>query len=149
MRQACAHPSLALARVDMDALEMKIDNTAAKGNVTPPSGNSSSSNPLRRPSQKDGEVDELSGVVDALAVKQNTCGLCAEPLSEDDDREEETRTYCDDCQVDFGQYDKLSFSTKIKRMMRILEDIRVEGTGRKTIVFSQVFFFFFWILPSF
>lgn len=121
MRQACSHPSLITKSSieDKDALE---DSALSRPATPPPSA-----------SNKASSVDDLLSGLEGLSVgPAPKCALCNEPTPSREAR------YCALCDAQLGKYSRLQFSTKIKRLLKCLEDIRREGKGRKTIIFSQV-----------
>lgn len=123
MRQACSHPSLITGSStlsDREALE--APNPAAE---------------RAAPTEED-DLSALIGGLGGLAVsgkEERMCALCVvEPSA---GREE---TYCAGCRRQMEGFERkgLVFSTKVRRMMKVLEGIREEDPKRKTIVFSQV-----------
>lgn len=131
MRQACSHPSLITgsARDDKEGVE------APAAIVTRPSSPTKASSSAKKDSSADDDLDALIGGLGSLAVDNagpRICALCPEPSRGKDEG------YCADCHEELGRYSRLTFSTKIRRMMKCLDDIRRESPEKKTIVFSQV-----------
>lgn len=118
MRQACSHPSLITGSntiTDREALD--APDPAALAAAVP-------------------EEDDLSSLLTGLGGLSmkggRQCALCEKPSRGPEE------AYCRECYLELGSYGNLLMSTKIRRMLRVLEEIRKEGKGRKTIVFSQV-----------
>lgn len=117
MRQACSHPALVTGSsiyLDDDALEPEPQR--------------------QKPASADETVDIVGGL-DKLAVNaaEVSCLLCDTPA-------DEGAAYCGIHTSEGAKYPKLKFSTKIRKMISTLEEIRAESSTRKTIVFSQVRF---------
>lgn len=119
MRQACSHPSLVAGKSAVDD-EEALEPVAQKD----------------VPVEEEDDLDALTGALSGLAVAstslESPCALCPSPAVS------ATNAYCRSCEQEMKQYGNLKFSTKIRKIMGILEEIRKEGKGKKTIVFSQV-----------
>lgn len=130
MRQACSHPSLITgsARDDKEGLEAPA--VAPSGLATPRQAADVNQ------TDRAGDDDDLDGLIGGLGSLDvggpRPCALCPKPARAKDE------SYCVDCHEELGRYGRLTFSTKIRRMLKCLEDIRKEGPEKKTIVFSQV-----------
>ncbi|KAK4047373.1 hypothetical protein OIV83_005420 [Microbotryomycetes sp. JL201] len=124
MRQACSHPSLVTKKgVDEDDDPDSLEKTAARTNPSTPVVN--------KLVAKD-ELDDLLSGLGALSVQAPpTCLVCPSPAKNS------TAKYCQDCNLLFEKHSKLHFSTKVRQLLKCLNDIRKEGRGHKTIVFSQ------------
>ncbi|KAK4705557.1 hypothetical protein P7C70_g628, partial [Phenoliferia sp. Uapishka_3] len=114
MRQACSHPALVTGHSikDSEALEPEVQQ--------------------QKPASAEETLDDLIGGLGKLNVEAPivACVLCEKPA-------EEGGAYCEDCSSEGTKYGSLKFSTKIRRMIGTLEEIRTESKSRKTIVFSQ------------
>ncbi|KAG8906365.1 hypothetical protein FRB99_007049 [Tulasnella sp. 403] len=127
LRQACCHPQLCTknARVDADAIDPK-----AKANTK----------------DEVDEADDLAGMLERLEVRENKCEMCQEVL-----RPGVKGQFCPDCEVqvvvkakakgpstDDGEPQQLSSSTKIRKLLELLEKVDKDSEGKdKVIVFSQ------------
>lgn len=120
MRQACSHPSLVTGASTSDDAE-GLDPTPATG------AEPSSSKALAVD-----EDDDLASLLGGLSVSTALCTLCSQPGCK------KGQPICDKCVGDFARYGSLTFSTKVRKIMKVLQDIKDEGKGRKTILFSQV-----------
>lgn len=143
MRQACSHRLLTKLIQNQDE---KVDSEVE--DISDDDSSSSSEDvkvitPVEEDEEEDDGLDGLMGafgglkvVKDSPSVKINTCktlcGLCQSQCKKTGDR------MCGKCKSDMKVYGNLEFSTKIRRAMRILMDIRKENPKRKTIIFSQV-----------
>ncbi|KAI5477148.1 SNF2 family helicase/atpase [Pseudohyphozyma bogoriensis] len=139
MRQACSHPSLVTGNPidDREALETNV-RVEKPGTATPPSITAQAD---------DFDLDGLIGGFGGLGVQEKLCPLCNAPKKREEGEGEEKEPFCGKCREEFEGYGTLTFSTKIRRLMRILEDVRGEDAGRKTIVFSQFTSFFDLVEP--
>ncbi|GAA5972086.1 hypothetical protein JCM11641_002489 [Rhodosporidiobolus odoratus] len=106
MRQACNHPALITG------------NTTAEDEDLDPTPDAATAS--RSPSNDDG----LSGMLDAMSLAGSSdrvlCGLCQTSIASDE-------KYCSTCRSDMAKYDKLAFSTKVRKTLKLLEDIRTES----------------------
>ncbi|KWU44780.1 hypothetical protein RHOSPDRAFT_17334 [Rhodotorula sp. JG-1b] len=128
MRQACSHPSLVTKESvedSKDALELRL----AK------SSNASSAHTS--------DADDLADLLGGISLQTRTCSLCAGPISAND--EKNPNDLCTKCHNELKRYDRLKSSTKVKRTLQLLENIRRESATamaagkppKKTIIFSQ------------
>lgn len=128
MRQACSHPSLVTKESvedSKDALELR----SAK------SSNASSAHTS--------DADDLADLLGGISLQTRTCSLCAGPISANDKKN--PNDLCTKCHDELKRYDRLKSSTKVKRTLQLLENIRRESATamaagkppKKTIIFSQ------------
>lgn len=128
LRQACSHPSLLSRHVRADA-----GAASAPANTVQPGG---SSTLIQNNDDDDGLADLLAG----LSVVTKSCERCQAVLS----REEAQEKHCAACRSAVEEERKKGIdwtgmgSTKIRVMLKLLDDIRRADSGEKTIVFSQV-----------
>lgn len=140
MRQACSHRRLAKLihnqedKIDSEPEGISDDEEEASDTETKPS----------TVIEDNDDLDFLTSALGGLKVvspdsilEETICSLCPAPTKKVKD------LYCIACKVELRKYEGLEFSTKIRRIVRVLADIRKEDTERKTIVFSQVGFGFF------
>lgn len=129
MRQACSHPSLVTKESvedSKDALELR----PAK------SSNASSAHTS--------DADDLADLLGGISLQTGTCSLCSGPISANDQKN--PNDLCTKCHDELKRYDRLKSSTKVKRTLQLLENIRRESAiamaagkpPKKTIIFSQV-----------
>ncbi|GAA6028669.1 hypothetical protein JCM8097_007339 [Rhodosporidiobolus ruineniae] len=118
MRQACNHPGLITGdrEADNEALEVVPDR--ASPNVS------------RSPSKSDDLSSLLGGLSLAAAVPKEedegaTCALCPTRV------DSEKTTYCASCAEELNKYPKLMLSTKVRRLLKILEDIKKESAEER------------------
>ncbi|KAM0786465.1 hypothetical protein ACM66B_001927 [Microbotryomycetes sp. NB124-2] len=125
MRQACSHPSLVTKRgVNEDNDPDSLEKTAA-ARTTP-------STPTNDKGVDKDEFYDLLNGLGALSVEAPpTCLVCPSPVKTT------SAKYCQDCSSLFEKHSRLKFSTKVRQLLKCLDDIRKEGKGHKTIVFSQ------------
>lgn len=138
MRQACSHRRLAKLihnqedKIDSEPEDLSDDEEEA-------------SDAESKPHPGIGDNDDLDFLTSALGglkvvvpsdsiLEETICSLCPGPTKKVKD------VYCSACKVELRKYEGLEFSTKIRRIVRVLADIRKESSERKTIVFSQVRF---------
>ncbi|KAG0655682.1 hypothetical protein C6P46_000771 [Rhodotorula mucilaginosa] len=128
MRQACSHPSLVTKESvedSKDALELR----PAK------SSNASSAHTS--------DADDLADLLGGISLQTRTCSLCSGPISANDQKN--PNDLCTKCHDELKRYDRLKSSTKVKRTLQLLENIRRESAiamaagkpPKKTIIFSQ------------
>lgn len=119
MRQACSHPSLitsSSAALDREALSPA--DPASLSASTP---------------EEDDLSSLLSGLGSLSVAQARQCALC-----DQDAMKGEEEPYCRKCATSMQGLGGVKMSTKVRKMLDVLEGIRKEGKGRKTIVFSQV-----------
>lgn len=113
MRQACNHPSLVTKQSIEDERDA-LDPTPQRSRATP----TGSGAPSHSASQADGLADLLD---DMSLDTRNTCALCSAAGPTNDSG------YCRSCDRDMARYASLSSSTKVKRTLHILEEIKRES----------------------
>jgi hypothetical protein len=119
MRQACSHPSLITgsnAALDREAL---ADPDPASAVAAIP--------------EEDDLSSLLSGLGSLSVAQGRQCALCDQSAEKG-----EEEPYCRRCQESMRGLGGVKMSTKVKKMLQVLEGIRKEDPKRKTIVFSQV-----------
>ncbi|KAL1922392.1 uncharacterized protein VTP21DRAFT_9931 [Calcarisporiella thermophila] len=154
LRQACNHPRLVLKALGSeDDIDITVDSTSING--LSPNSHSVPSFSLAEPGVGGGGAGAGAGAAVAdVAVEKllgNTkvkgCSICLDPLAEP------TMLYCRECTDKFvkwigkssslGASDKMEAgggfhtSTKIEKMLELLDETRRRSPGAKTIVFSQ------------
>ncbi|GAA5967015.1 hypothetical protein JCM21900_002355 [Sporobolomyces salmonicolor] len=142
MRQACNHPALVTGHTSSD------DREALEPSPEPVGSSSTASASVSK--------DDLSSLLGSLSLSApiaTACALCQKPTPSIEN------SYCDACAAEMSKYKRLTFSTKIQRTIKILEDIRSESRAhvptspdsmdselgifmktvkpKKTIIFSQ------------
>ncbi|GAA5993647.1 hypothetical protein JCM10908_000659 [Rhodotorula pacifica] len=130
MRQACSHPSLVTKESVEDAKDA-LEPRPAKA----PKGSS--------PSAKSSDADDLADLLSGISLQTRVCSLCSETLPKGD--EKRPNDLCARCYEELKRYEKLKSSTKVKRTLQLLENIRRESATavaagkppKKTIIFSQ------------
>jgi hypothetical protein len=114
---ACVHPYLVTKGADNDALQ--IEDTKRDED----------------PVQAD--IDDLASALQGLDVKESKkCVVCDKPISSSS-----LLNFCEACSADVAAETNPESSTKIRKVLSILETIRKEDPSKKTIIFSQVFVF--------
>ncbi|BGP56497.1 hypothetical protein JCM8202v2_004118 [Rhodotorula sphaerocarpa] len=128
MRQACNHPSLVTKEsvIDVrDALEPKPTARKSSAKAADSAGG-----------------DELADLLGGMSLSSQICSLCSTPIRGGDS----SVTLCPACTEEFKRYEHLKSSTKVKRTLKVLEDIKRESANaasggqagkKKTIIFSQ------------
>ncbi|BGP25798.1 hypothetical protein JCM10295v2_004735 [Rhodotorula toruloides] len=112
MRQACNHPAL-ITKNSIEDQRDALDPTPQRAHKTPAASGA--------PSPSASEADGL-GLADLLGgTSLHTCALCSATASTIDNG------YCRSCDRDMERYASLSSSTKVKRTLHILEDIKKES----------------------
>ncbi|GAA5881816.1 hypothetical protein JCM3774_001289 [Rhodotorula dairenensis] len=125
MRQACSHPSL----VTKESVE------DAKDALEPQPTKSSKAS---------SDADDLADLLSGVSLQTRTCSLCSGPVPPSND-EQKPRDLCSRCHDELKRYERLKSSTKVKRTLQLLENIRRESAAavaagkppKKTIIFSQ------------
>ncbi|GAA5999550.1 DEAD/DEAH box helicase [Rhodotorula paludigena] len=121
MRQACNHPSL----VTKDS----VDDVEAL-NPTPEtvSGSNPASRGVSRSNSTAQGGDELSSMLGALALdtagdddEAASCALCSKPLDASGE------THCAACSADLRRFGSLATSTKVRRTLELLDNIKRES----------------------
>lgn len=129
LRQACSHPSLLYRHVKTDAAAASAPALPAQNGISAPNGADDNDN-------DGGLADLLAG----LSVVTKSCERCQVTLA----KEEAQEKHCNDCKRAIEKEKRKGInwvgesSTKIRMMLKLLEDIRKQSNGEKTIVFSQV-----------
>ncbi|KAK4055913.1 hypothetical protein OIO90_003170 [Microbotryomycetes sp. JL221] len=123
MRQACSHPSLVTKKgITEDDDPDSLEKTAARTIPSTPKAN---------PVVKD-DLDDLTSGLNALSVQAPpACLVCSSIVGD------AAIKYCQDCSQLFEKHSKLRFSTKVRQLLKCLEDIRAEGQQHKTIFTSM------------
>ncbi|GAA5878782.1 hypothetical protein JCM1840_007244 [Sporobolomyces johnsonii] len=142
MRQACNHPALVTGHTSSDDREALEPTPEPVGSSSITAASSSK--------------DDLSALLGSMSLSTpiaTSCALCQKPTPSIDE------SYCAACAAEMSKYKRLTFSTKIRRTIKILEDIRSESRAhvpappdsvdaevgifkkpvklKKTIIFSQ------------
>ncbi|KAN0062401.1 hypothetical protein ACQY0O_005284 [Thecaphora frezii] len=134
MRQACSHPTLTLSKAtDMEAVSAPSvpDPTSkaagAGGKVS-----------------DDDDDDDLAAMFSSLTVAKKVCERCQAPLPQPpaDSVSSMHKTLCEGCitavqKIKGANWTAEKGSTKIRMMLKILDEIRSGDRSEKTIVFSQ------------
>jgi len=122
MRQATLHPALGSDKADADNLEATDGKTSATVE------------------DLEDKVDDLADMIGGMAVKQGQpkCSICLENLAP----ELADAVHCTACarQLRLAKtFEGMQTSTKISRLLELLDEIQTEDTKtrKKTIVFSQ------------
>ncbi|ORY65664.1 SNF2 family N-terminal domain-domain-containing protein [Leucosporidium creatinivorum] len=118
MRQACSHPSLVTgsnAALDREALS-DPDPASAVASVP----------------EEDDLSSLLSGLGSLSVAQGRQCALCDQSAQKGGEE-----PYCARCEEMMRGLGGVKMSTKVRKMMGVLEGIRKEDPKRKTIVFSQ------------
>ncbi|PLW37316.1 hypothetical protein PCASD_09658 [Puccinia coronata f. sp. avenae] len=120
MRQATLHPALGSDRADADNLEI----TDGKNSSTV--------------EDAENQVDNLADMMGGMDVKVSKCSICLEVLAP----ELAGESHCIACarQLRLAKtFEGMETSTKISRLLELLDEIQAEDTKtrKKTIVFSQ------------
>ncbi|SPO40446.1 related to ULS1  len=125
LRQACSHPTLTMSKTaDKDAITAPVASTMGAS----PGGDAAA----------DGEDDgdELAAMFSSLAVAKKLCERCQAPLRPT------SKSLCDSCgeaaqKMKGANWTAEKGSTKIRMMLKILDEIRQGDKAEKTIIFSQ------------
>ncbi|EIN06926.1 hypothetical protein PUNSTDRAFT_90645 [Punctularia strigosozonata HHB-11173 SS5] len=130
LRQACNHPALV-------SKDFKVDSAALE------------SRPAKNQNLEEEQEDELAGMFSKLGVEEakiRKCTICFETLDDDNSASKESQN-CLDCEAQIERQarrrsvtnpDLPASSTKIRRILDLLQEIQNRGDGdEKTIVFSQ------------
>lgn len=126
LRQACSHPFLLTRHIQNDAV-------AASAPAPAPTGDAGASN--NNYDDDDGLADLLAG----LSVVTKSCERCQAILPKELSQEKN----CKECKEAIEKERSRGIdwtgkaSTKIRVMLKILDDIRKKENGEKTIIFSQ------------
>ncbi|KAL7008008.1 hypothetical protein EMMF5_002657 [Cystobasidiomycetes sp. EMM_F5] len=86
----------------------------------------------------DNDIDDLASALGRVGLGASTkCSVCSEetPNMASDD-------VCRPCADQLKKFKGLQFSTKIRKLLEVLENLRKEDPKQKTIVFSQFTSFF-------
>lgn len=130
MRQACSHPSLVTKESVEDAKDALEPQPAKSSKVS---------------SAATSDADDLADLLSGVSLQTRTCSLCSGPVRPTKG-ESKPRDLCSRCHEELRRYERLKSSTKVKRTLQLLENIRRESAAavaagkppKKTIIFSQV-----------
>lgn len=128
LRQACSHPSLLSRHIKSDA-----------GAASAPVAASSQGDGQAAVDQGDDDDGGLADLLAGLSVVTKSCERCQVVLPKDESQER----HCRDCKRALEREKQKGIdwtgkaSTKIRVMLRLLDQIRRDANGEKTIVFSQ------------
>ncbi|GAA6057214.1 hypothetical protein JCM3770_003264 [Rhodotorula araucariae] len=121
MRQACNHPGLVLKNTsDMEALD-----------PTPATASSSSSSSPSISRSHSGDEDDLSSMLGSMSLAPAveragpSCAMCSKPIEKA--RATADESVCAGCAGDVRRFAGLQYSTKIRRVLDILDGIRRES----------------------
>ncbi len=128
MRQACNHPSLVTKESVIDVRDALEPKPAARKSTAKAADSAGG--------------DELADLLGGMSLSSQICSLCSTPIRGGDS----SVTLCPACTEEFKRYEHLKSSTKVKRTLKVLEDIKRESANaasggqagkKKTIIFSQ------------
>lgn len=116
MRQACNHPGLVLkGATDMDALELKPDTPAS----------------VSAPSSSGSNDDNLSSMLGSMSLAPAveragpSCAICSKPVGKT--RADAGESVCSACEGDMRVFAGMQSSTKVRRTLEILDQVRCES----------------------
>ncbi|BGP49538.1 hypothetical protein JCM10450v2_005430 [Rhodotorula kratochvilovae] len=121
MRQACNHPGLVLKNtMDMEALDPTPASASSSSSSTPSMSRSASSN-----------ADDLSSMLGSMSLAPAAeragpaCAMCSQPIGKA--RAATDESVCAGCAGDVRRFAGLQHSTKVRRVLEILEGVRRES----------------------